>query len=594
MRLAIIIIFCAAAGFAAEAGYVVGNGVNLRASAASFSESLGTLKEGTAVSIVSEKDGWAQIVLPFPVTGWVDGTLLSEDGRVLQPPCPVYAGPGTHFSVLYMAGDGVVLPRTGRSDDRLVQVRLPEDATGWVSADFVRRGQPQQPRSVLPKGEAETELAQRRQELKRMHAEQLKQLQHDKTQLEELQQRSAEMKNHVSKYEAEAQSLQKEAERQEALREAAQARAKLAAMEREKAQLEESRLLEQLESEKKVAEEKARTVREDSARWQEEARLAEEKMASAKAAAARRMEILQQEASEMSAAEEEAQKRAREALAKADAAEKLREKSEQQEAETSRLIEKLQGDIARGDEELEMLRLRRESMAAATREENAKLAAMRAEAARLEAERREQAAQVEQARKEQAAVREQIAQLRAENEKQSAARAELMKLREDAQAQDAAKADLDEQIAAEKARLAKSGQIRRELEAELGRLKGQSGADAAAAEGVAASVADSDAVSLPPAAAAMADDSAPDDSAPEAMEEAASHSGVLLPLRTRTGDATHALCRDSSGGEVICYVGSQRLNLREWERRRVCVSGALSQIDGWKKPFMMASGIYEE
>ncbi len=62
----------------------------------------------------------------------------------------------------------------------------------------------------------------------------------------------------------------------------------------------------------------------------------------------------------------------------------------------------------------------------------------------------------------------------------------------------------------------------------------------------------------------------------------------------QTGDATHAICQDSAGREVICYVGSKRLNLKEWERHTVRVSGTKIEMPGWKKPLIMANGIVEE
>lgn len=591
MRISTTLLACialCASLHAGEAGYTTGNNVNLRAQPASFSESLGTLKAGTVLDIVAEKDGWVEVTLPFEYCGWVDEGALGADGTVMRTPCPVYAGPGNHFSVLYMARNGTALALTGGRDDHLLQVRLPQNATGWLNAAFVQRGTPPTAETaVLPPGNAESELISRRMELKTLHAQSSEQLLQDQQKLEQLQKQAEALREQTDRQTAQLDALQHEAERLEALREAAQARAKLAALEREKAQMEEKRQRRQLEEEKRLAEEKAASVRADSARWQEEARRSAEKLEAAKAEAERRAEAARLEEATVAAEVEAAEKRAKAALDKVNEAARRHDALSRQQAESQRLIDELKTEVGKAAEQVEMLRLKRESMAAATREENAKLAAMRAEAERLNAEQREQAAQIDKARQEQEAVQVQLAALKAENAERKAALAELRRLRDSTRNEDSVRLELEAQLAEEKSRLAAAREKREKMDIQLAALRGQP-----------------DATGTAPATAAASEDKPGRTGADHAAEAAATpppktrfvqQEGYLRPLPRTAGDFTHALCRDPAGREVVCLARSPRLNLKEWEHRRLRLAGQLTEPDPPRlnKPAFVVFGVIE-
>ena len=127
---------CLAALGAGQTRYVSGTDVALRARPATYYERLAILKNGQQVEVVSESDGWSEIVLPVRIMGWVRKENLDEGSQVVSEPCPVYTGPDASFTPFYNAKKGQTLTQD-MTDGDWVRVRAPEDATAWVSSQLM-------------------------------------------------------------------------------------------------------------------------------------------------------------------------------------------------------------------------------------------------------------------------------------------------------------------------------------------------------------------------------------------------------------------------------------------------------------------------
>ena len=405
-------------------GYVTNDGVALRAQPASYYERLAILKKWTPLEIVSFQgtngNRWAEVRMPGEISGWIHDDNVNGEGVVIASPCPIYTGPGDHFTSFYMAKEGTLLKPEGRQDGSWMCVFAPKDATAWVSASFVALGTP-------PESDGEDEavaidpaLHQEKKILQERGNRQRRELMAEQARLDELQKQSDELKSQTDARTQELDRLKNDAARLEAEREAAQAKAALAALEREKAQQLEAQELAKLEELQKAAQAKARLVQEDSERWEEEARRMADRLVQARLEAQKREEAAKAEAVAMEQEQVRAEELAREALAKAQEAQDARDRALKEQEEAS------------------------------AREEQAKLDAAKAESERLSAEQREHAAKTELIRQENEKAQAELDELMAERKRLDEERAKLQEL---------ARAAADENAAAEAARDALEEQI---------------------------------------------------------------------------------------------------------------------------------------
>jgi hypothetical protein len=72
-----------------QPGYVLGNGVVLRANHATYYESLAKLSENTPLKIVSRQGDWVEVRLPVRIKGWVQKDRIDEEGVVQDAICPI-------------------------------------------------------------------------------------------------------------------------------------------------------------------------------------------------------------------------------------------------------------------------------------------------------------------------------------------------------------------------------------------------------------------------------------------------------------------------------------------------------------------------
>ena len=521
-------------------GYVTNDGVALRAQPASYYERLAILKKWTPLEIVSFQgtngNQWAEVRMPGEISGWIHDDNVNGEGVVIASPCPIYTGPGDHFTSFYMAKEGTLLKPEGRQDGSWMCVFAPKDATAWVSASFVALGTPPESDGDAEAVAIDPALHQEKKILQERGNRQRRELMAEQARLDELQKQSDELKSQTDARTQELDRLKNDAARLEAEREAAQAKAALAALEREKAQQLEAQELVKLEELQKAAQAKARLVQEDSERWAEEARRMADRLVQARLEAQKREEAAKAEAVAMEQEQLRAEELAREALAKAQEAQDARDRALKEQEELQAAILKIQDEVQAAATQADLLRLEREKMEASAREEQAKLDAAKAESERLSAEQREHAAKTELIRQENEKVQAELDELMAERKRLDEERAKLQEL---------ARAAAEENDAAEAARDALEEQIAETKVVEHGK------------------------------------------------PVFASASGIIVPLGSNAlPETSHALCHVKDGRYVPdIYLGAARIDLRDWEGQSVTVSGMQESVKGWSRPLMKVSGI---
>lgn len=136
---------------AAEGGRfvkVIAYDVNIRASASTEASVIGHADYGDQFEVVTSENGWYHVRLDSGQTGWIHSALVKEGGRfatsnplidVAQSTVPslnVRGGASTAFDVVTTIQPGTPYPVLQQSAD-WVQIRLPDERTGWVYKQYV-------------------------------------------------------------------------------------------------------------------------------------------------------------------------------------------------------------------------------------------------------------------------------------------------------------------------------------------------------------------------------------------------------------------------------------------------------------------------
>ena len=246
--LAILLLFCTASVLPADdqPGYVKGTGVILRASHATYYESLAKLQENTPLSIVSRQGDWVEVRLPVRITGWIQKDRVDDSFTVLDAICPIYTAPGIYFTAFYTASQGEKLTPEGNVDGDWLCVYAPTEATGWIHKDFVGEGTPAPvaiaPAPALPPpppantvvetqptdasaGLESATLAARTLAIRQEQERQELEMQQEQERLDALRQQAEDLKEATSRHNSELEQLQTEAQRLETLRDGLMIRA---------------------------------------------------------------------------------------------------------------------------------------------------------------------------------------------------------------------------------------------------------------------------------------------------------------------------------------------------------------------------------
>lgn len=120
-------------------GLVTGERVNVRASSSLSSEVISQLPRGSEVQVLSIREGWYKIRLPFSVSVYVAKAFLQlEEGKakVVGSQVQVRAGAGRAFTSLGFLSEG---ERVGirRVMGEWVEIDPPPSCAGWVHSKYV-------------------------------------------------------------------------------------------------------------------------------------------------------------------------------------------------------------------------------------------------------------------------------------------------------------------------------------------------------------------------------------------------------------------------------------------------------------------------
>jgi N-acetylmuramoyl-L-alanine amidase len=123
--------------------------VNIRSGPGTENKVIDHADYGDSYEVVTTSDGWYQVRLDGDRTGWISAALVKEGGR-WQSSNPnlvvaeataehvnVRGGASTSYDVITTISPGVSYPLLATSGD-WVQLRLPDERTGWVSRQFVQ------------------------------------------------------------------------------------------------------------------------------------------------------------------------------------------------------------------------------------------------------------------------------------------------------------------------------------------------------------------------------------------------------------------------------------------------------------------------
>jgi uncharacterized protein YraI len=131
-------------------GTVTATTLNIRARPGLFFEVIGTLKEGAPITILEENDGWYRIQVPEEAEAWVSARYLGEDGTITGDDVRVRSGAGVAFTPYHSLKEGETVQPLGPESNGWVRIAVPEDATAWASAEYVRARAPVVPTEDVP------------------------------------------------------------------------------------------------------------------------------------------------------------------------------------------------------------------------------------------------------------------------------------------------------------------------------------------------------------------------------------------------------------------------------------------------------------
>lgn len=138
------------AAFAEEGRFlkVTAYGVNIRAGAGTDTDVIGRADFGDSFEVLQVADDWYQVRLAKGEAGWIHASLVQEGARFAaadrsieeveakEPGINVRGGASTSFEVVTTIGPGTRYLLLQKSGD-WVQIRLPDERTGWVAAWLV-------------------------------------------------------------------------------------------------------------------------------------------------------------------------------------------------------------------------------------------------------------------------------------------------------------------------------------------------------------------------------------------------------------------------------------------------------------------------
>nr|WP_236588061.1 SH3 domain-containing protein [Tumebacillus amylolyticus] len=145
---------------------VIAYDVNIRSGASTEEGVIGHADYGDQFEVVTSENGWYQVQLGKGQSGWIHASLVKEGGRfatsnpvidVAQSKVEslnVRGGASTSFEIVTTIQPGTTYPVLQQNAD-WVQIRLPDDRTGWVSKQYVTMSEGK----AKPNAQAEQERA---------------------------------------------------------------------------------------------------------------------------------------------------------------------------------------------------------------------------------------------------------------------------------------------------------------------------------------------------------------------------------------------------------------------------------------------------
>ncbi|HEU4965628.1 MAG TPA: SH3 domain-containing protein [Bacilli bacterium] len=118
--------------------------VNIRSGASTEDPVIGRADYGESYAVLSTKNGWYQVSLGRDQVGWIHSSLVNEGSRFQSSnptievveakadPLNVRGGNSTSYDIITTIAPGTTYPLLQTSGD-WVQIRLPDERTGWVA-----------------------------------------------------------------------------------------------------------------------------------------------------------------------------------------------------------------------------------------------------------------------------------------------------------------------------------------------------------------------------------------------------------------------------------------------------------------------------
>lgn len=118
-------------------GTVTAETLNVRARPGLFYEVIAKLETGDKVQVLERQNDWYRIPAPKDAEAWVADRFVSEDNRITGDGVRVRAGTGVAFSAYHTLDQGTAVKPTGKTRDNWNQITPPDNATAWVSGQFI-------------------------------------------------------------------------------------------------------------------------------------------------------------------------------------------------------------------------------------------------------------------------------------------------------------------------------------------------------------------------------------------------------------------------------------------------------------------------
>lgn len=123
-------------------GTVNATTLNVRARPGTNFEVVAKLRKGATVRIVAQTEEWYEIIAPSSSEAWCAAHLLAGDGTVAEDGLRVRSGPGIVFSAYHRLEKGTKIKKNDRRVNGWQSIQPPDDATVWVSRQFVDAQEP--------------------------------------------------------------------------------------------------------------------------------------------------------------------------------------------------------------------------------------------------------------------------------------------------------------------------------------------------------------------------------------------------------------------------------------------------------------------